>query len=471
MLELKQQIESVLKYSQGLDKVNIDKLYEQWKQAKEYYYYFLGKQCIYEYPEKLSFELDSEGKQERFRNFVNYTMDLMEEYGENCSTFSHFLRMVGAESFYKNRIGLDHMEIPNEEKFFDSDSKLIKSFKYFIEDHHLLETLQNKASELIQENKIEGYLCISVHPLDYLSLSENNFNWRSCHALDGEYRAGNLSYMLDRDTIVCYLKSKEDTVLPHFPASVPWNNKKWRCLLFVDDSKQMIFAGRQYPFAIPKVLEKIRDIFMNIVYKDYNPVFSWQIEKDKLWSHWHNKYLNHTNIKYDDNDPFAKQDNPILVEEDRYLITNSAILDKNKIIEDVGHLHFDDLIRSSVYLHPWYMYKRNGPMSDIHFTIGADVPCICCGKISLNSCDTEDLMICDNCYEVPFESELRSCNYCGFVTNLHGLSYLDKDDMFICQDCLDGHTAYCILCGERHLIDNLSDGICTWCAERNENNG
>ena len=28
---------------------------------------------------------------------------------------------------------------------------------------------------------------------DYLSLSENAFNWRSCHALDGEYRAGNLS--------------------------------------------------------------------------------------------------------------------------------------------------------------------------------------------------------------------------------------------------------------------------------------
>ena len=45
---------------------------------------------------------------------------------------------------------------------------------------------------------MEGYLYLSIHPLDYLSISETNHGWRSCHALDGEYRNGNLSYLTIR---------------------------------------------------------------------------------------------------------------------------------------------------------------------------------------------------------------------------------------------------------------------------------
>ena len=84
--------------------------------------------------------------------------------------------------------------------------------------------------------------------MDYLSSSENNYNWRSCHSLDGEYRAGNLSYMLDSSTIVVYLSPKEKAILPNFPDNVPWNSKKWRVLFFLSNDWNMLFAGRQYPF-------------------------------------------------------------------------------------------------------------------------------------------------------------------------------------------------------------------------------
>ena len=90
-----------------------------------------------------------------------------------------------------------------------------------------LEWIIQELSRLIQENTISGRLCLSVHPLDFLSLSENQHKWRSCHALDGEYRGGNLSYMCDEVTVITYLKSKEDTILPHFPSDVPWNNKSY----------------------------------------------------------------------------------------------------------------------------------------------------------------------------------------------------------------------------------------------------
>ena len=40
-----------------------------------------------------------------------------------------------------------------------------------------LYTLQNKASQIIQEDCVEGTVCFSVHPLDYLSISENIYNF------------------------------------------------------------------------------------------------------------------------------------------------------------------------------------------------------------------------------------------------------------------------------------------------------
>ena len=47
---------------------------------------------------------------------------------------------------------------------------------------------------ILQDVKVSGDLVLSVHPLDYLSISDNNHNWYSCHSLDGEYGAGNLGY-------------------------------------------------------------------------------------------------------------------------------------------------------------------------------------------------------------------------------------------------------------------------------------
>lgn len=125
--------------------------------------------------------------------------------------------------------------------------KLVKAFKYFEENPRSLEDIQNYASRIIQEDKIEGTLCFSVHPLDFLSVSENTYNWRSCHALDGEYRAGNLSYMVDRSTFICYLRGAENQKLPHFPEDVLWNSKKWRMLLYMEDKRRGLMAGRQYP--------------------------------------------------------------------------------------------------------------------------------------------------------------------------------------------------------------------------------
>ena len=134
-------------------------------------------------------------------------------------------------------------------------------FSLIEEDEETVKRLQTQASMIIQENKVIGKLCFSVHPLDYLSISETTYNWRSCHALDGEYRAGNLSYMLDDSTIICYLKSNKETKLPNFPDDVLWNSKKWRLLLHFSENLDVCFSGRQYPFFSPGAISRLNPKF------------------------------------------------------------------------------------------------------------------------------------------------------------------------------------------------------------------
>ena len=77
---------------------------------------------------------------------------------------------------------------------------------------HLMDLFKNFGRTLeVAENKIEGYLYLSVDPRDFLTLSENDSNWYSCQSLDGDYRSGDLSYMVDGTTIVAYLANEVES--------------------------------------------------------------------------------------------------------------------------------------------------------------------------------------------------------------------------------------------------------------------
>ena len=222
-------------------------------------------------------------------------------------------------------------------KKIQAGTKIVKSFKYFIEHQDLLFDIQNKASEIIQKDKIEGYLTFSVHPLDFLSSSENTFNWRSCHALDGEYRAGNLSYMLDSSTIMVYLKAEQDAKLPNFPDDVPWTNKKWRMLMHFNTGLDVVFAGRQYPFSSPGALDVVREVFYRFMVREK---YRWgEMIKDH-WSYWHNDYIK--DFEYSE---YSNEDSAG-ISEDRYAVINRGIWDIEQICKDVsGSLHFNDITR------------------------------------------------------------------------------------------------------------------------------
>ena len=282
--------------------------------------------------------------------------------------------------------------------------KVIKAFKFFEKNPKKLENLQNAASMLIQEDKITGVLCLSVHPLDYISASENCHSWHSCHALDGDYRAGNLSYMVDKHTIMCYLRAdKKDYILPDFPTQVPWNSKKWRVWIHLSDTWDIMFAGRQYPFT--------SNVGLNLAKKELiEPSLNCK------YTNFTNRYISGSiDLEIDEEDNFL----PSLDEEllDKYMIINSKAVPLHDVIEDApGSLNFNDLLRSSCYT-PQYAYKvkevahwywgrshyRTAVNSTFDesgrivpkFRIGGRVSCVICG----NQLDYTGSFVCDECYE------------------------------------------------------------------------
>ena len=367
---IKEQFKRVIAYSQGNPDPQIDKTFDKWYNAKSRIIRSFGD-LIYEVPEPVAFRLGEAERISRAKAFVETVENNFGYY--SLSTFI----LNNIDGFYENKTVVD-CEIGDV--VVKAGSKLVRAFKHFVDDEVALAKLQTEASMLIQEDKVEGILCFSVHPLDFISSSETTYNWRSCHALDGEYRCGNLSYMCDETTIICYLKGEENKKLPRFPADVPWNSKKWRMLITYDQLQQMIFAGRQYPFFSEGALD--------IVWA--NLAKALRIDSC-YWSDWHDDYISQYVYKNNKDSTTTFRYYPI---GDRFYRLTDLIVDRGSG-KDGCPLHFNDLLRSSCYtpFYKWNKYTwRDG--LDEPIEIGGAPYCIQCGCNEINYTDS---MYCANC--------------------------------------------------------------------------
>lgn len=442
---LEEDVAKVIQYSQNIENPKIHELIENWRKAKSWFITDLfDNNLIYQVPEKITFELDETAKKEKYSLFRDYVFDLCCDY---C--LDSYLRSINYNEFFENTLTKDR-ELPNG-KIVKKDMKFLRTLRFLIDDVKLLADIQNYASEIIQENKIEGYLCFSVHPLDFLSSSENTLNWRSCHSLDGEYRAGNLSYMQDSSTIIAYIRTEKEVKLPRFPEDVPWNNKKWRCLLFFNESQSLIFAGRQYPFSASNILNRVNVELRQLLEK-----------RNFSWSPWYNDYI----------ESYTRPNGDIVYFDDaEYLPFGNNIYEKSLLIKDVENSnHFNDLLYSCCYTHPYYMYRNF--VSSAKVIVGSEVKCLRCGEKII---DGKDSMMCHECeckYGNSDSDEYRTCDCCGNRFWYKDGVYVDSN--FLCPDCVENETFICEECGDRcfnsdRKYDKMKEKfVCTNCYEEEE---
>lgn len=113
--------------------------------------------------------------------------------------------------------------------------------------------IQTAFSMLVQKFTVQGTAVLSIDPIDYLTMSTNRSGWRSCHALDGEYRTGTLAYMMDVSTAIAYVTNttvKDSIYVNGDIKQYSYDSKMWRqVVLFPTEKSKNQFAvqSRQYP--------------------------------------------------------------------------------------------------------------------------------------------------------------------------------------------------------------------------------
>ena len=452
--------DKVVAYSQDIPKVNTTPLLDKWAEAKWDFYRAFGGKLIYEVEDTISFQLTDEMKSNRIGAFCSDMMCRLDPDPEECHwySFTDFLQTISVDEFYSNILSHDWESSRGDDIKINAGHKISKAFKYFILNKTVLDHWQSVYSEIIQENKIEGKLCFSIHPLDYLSVSENTYNWRSCHALDGEYRAGNLNYMTDKSTIVCYLKGKDNVQLRRFAPEVLWNSKKWRMLIFFDDAQESMFAGRPYPFDTPSALAAIN--------KYLDKMFSpWGFHQHG-WTDWSDATIRSVV------DPRNNEDTELY---SRYFLINHDLFSLGQMVHNGKEtFHFNDLLNSSCY-EPRLRYREGHSMLPNHkryrFHIGDAAPCVCCGQANVAVSDSFMCIPCELKYGHSEDEVFCICSLCGDRGLRSDFTYSEYHDDYLCSYCYaEQEVIPCCKCGYDYAKSEMlvyeGDAYCVSCYDK-----
>lgn len=108
---------------------------------------------------------------------------------------------------------------------------------------NLFVQFRDRVSLIRTTQRLDADVVLSIHPIDFLSMSDNNSGWTSCMSLidKGSDRSGVTEYMNSPTAVVAYMESN----VPFLPG-VP--NKSWRMMLFYDLDANVALGSRQYPF-------------------------------------------------------------------------------------------------------------------------------------------------------------------------------------------------------------------------------
>lgn len=128
-----------------------------------------------------------------------------------------------------------------------------------------LEYFRRAHSRCLNTKALSGNLCLSIHPLDFMTMSDNDCGWSSCMSWTecGDYRQGTIEMMNSPNVVVAYLTSDSPYYWDYYDDDEKcWNSKKWRCLFIVDEN--FIVSVKSYPYEndnlTKTVIKKLREL-------------------------------------------------------------------------------------------------------------------------------------------------------------------------------------------------------------------
>ncbi len=251
-------------------------------------------------------------------------------------------------------------------------------------------------SLVLNQKKLKGTLCLSIHPLDYATASDNDNGWSSCMSWRerGCYRMGTVEMMNSPMVICAYVRSDKQ----HMEIDgQEWNSKKWRAWIIVN--KDLIVCNRHYPYHQPAFAKEACNWVRELVGEKYG------------WT-------------YDD------------VHEDFYSYMDKETNDNG--IELRTHYMYNDLGDTDI-IGMLRQDKRHLP-GYIYFSGKAE--CMVCGEEILPDTQGADVLECTDCY---CENECY-CDRCGTELSDEGDRYTDPDGDILCRDCWEERCTTCAVC-------------------------
>lgn len=239
-------------------RINIREHLNNWAKNKSHLYLAFGKKLKLEKEIELDFSGDSTYVKCLISKFYQeITQAKVKRFLKSCSNAEVIMNCLNRNVSFENvkfRAGdkiskcigkiLDLYDITPAEK----DSVLIKF------------------SMLIQGVKAKGSAVLSIDPVDYITMSENNSNWESCHSMSGCFRTGPFAYLQDGSTAISYAKPKDDCVFAYGDGkTLAYSNKNWRQIVLF--SKELKYATqlRQYPYTSQANQSTVANIVMNVL--------------------------------------------------------------------------------------------------------------------------------------------------------------------------------------------------------------
>lgn len=239
-------------------RIDIREHLNNWAKNKSHLYLAFGKKLKLE----KEIELDFSGNS-------NYVKSLISKFYQEITQakVKRFLKSCSNAEVVMNCL---NRNVSFENVKFRAGDKISKCIGKILDLYDITpaekDSVLIKFSMLIQGVKAKGSAVLSIDPVDYITMSENNSNWESCHAMSGCFRTGPFAYLQDSSTTISYVKPKDDCVFTYSDSkTLTYSNKNWRQIVLF--SKELKYATqlRQYPYTSQANQSTVASIVMNIL--------------------------------------------------------------------------------------------------------------------------------------------------------------------------------------------------------------
>lgn len=275
--------------------------------------------------------------------------------------------------------------------------------------------------------KIEGTFMFSIHPMDYLTMSDNNYGWHSCMSWTtdgGCYKMGTVEMMNSSMVMeVAYFPKKEQDIYVGWNAetqeSYSWNSKKWRTQLIIMPG--FITTIKSYPYACPQfeayVVKKAAELMNNYfdidMFDAENEIYTYN-STDSLFKITKPNYLKFgTECMYND----------------MFLTTHTCVYNR-----EIFDRHFE---KESTKRDLQYYVNAYDDAKTINYS--GEAECMCCGQtLGLGDLydECEGYVLCQNCSEVV-EEYFAYCEICGdpIIESIDSYAPIHNTNEYVHCDC------------------------------------